>query len=223
MRLILVRHGNTFEPGSMPYCIGATEDLPLVEKGRQQAARFGLALKDAGVAPAAWYRGPLTRHKQFSEIAIEKLGDCAVAPVIDERFNELDYGSWAGLTDQQIKDKFGAAVHENWVKHCVYPADAGWKPSLNQLQTEIASFLDDLVREHKDTDTIVAVSSGGRLRFFLEAVSGEFERRSKSGDIKISTGHTCIFDYADGNWVLVCWNAEPAADLLIRRSHANFI
>lgn len=221
MRLILVRHGNTFEPGSVPYCIGAIEDLPLVEKGRQQARQFGLALKDAGVIPSAWYRGPLTRHKQFSEIAIEMSGNNAITPVIDERLNEINYGTWSRLTDQQIKDKFGAQSHEDWVQRNVYPADAGWKPSLERLRAEIASFINNVLSSHNTTDTVVAVTSGGKLRFFLETIPGELERRREHNDIKISTGHMCIFDYADGNWTLSYWNSEPTADLFMRQCLAS--
>lgn len=213
MRLILARHGNTFEPGSVPYCIGATEDLPLVEKGRMQAERFGQALKDAGINPVAWYRGPLIRHKQFTEISLGIL-ETKETSIVDPRLNELDYGSWAGLTDQQIKGKFGAQLHEDWALRSVWPVNADWEPSFEALQTDISSFLGDLAIRYRSIDTVVAVTSGGRLRYFLRAVPGEFERRSQSGDVKISTGHVCIFNYASGAWALSRWNAEPTAESL---------
>ena len=33
MRLILARHGNTFEAGETPVWVGAREDLPLTARG----------------------------------------------------------------------------------------------------------------------------------------------------------------------------------------------
>jgi len=42
MLLILARHGNTFEQGEKTYRVGNAQDLPLVEKGLDQAQAFCL-------------------------------------------------------------------------------------------------------------------------------------------------------------------------------------
>ncbi len=40
-RLVIVRHGNTFEAGEPPRRIGAGTDLPLTESGIDQARALG--------------------------------------------------------------------------------------------------------------------------------------------------------------------------------------
>ena len=47
-KILLARHGNTFGPGDRIVWVGAQEDLPLVEKGEEQARALGNALRGAG-------------------------------------------------------------------------------------------------------------------------------------------------------------------------------
>jgi probable phosphoglycerate mutase len=220
MRIIFARHGNTFTPGETPYIVGANENLPLVESGVAQAIQFGQALKEAGVMPAICFIGPLTRHRQFAEIAMQRLG---VEPTqlnqllrIDRRLNEIDYGTWSGLTEEQIVQKFGTEVQENWTKRGVFPVGAGWKPELDQVTEDALSFLDDLETQYQDMDTVVAISSGGKLRYFLQTVPGEFEKHQASGELKVATGNMCVLDYSNGEWVLTGWNMSPTQIALVR-------
>ena len=49
--LVIARHGNTFESGETPRRVGARTDLPLTEKGRQQAQAIGHYLKEHDLIP----------------------------------------------------------------------------------------------------------------------------------------------------------------------------
>ena len=59
MHVILARHGNTFDPGEQPVWVGARTDLPLVAKGRDQAAEIGAALRASNMIPQRVLAGPL--------------------------------------------------------------------------------------------------------------------------------------------------------------------
>src|ERR1700753_2818491 len=95
-RLILARHGNTFNPEDVPVWVGARSDLPLVAKGLAQAAALAEALRKAEIVPAAMIAGPLQRTRRTAEIVAETLKIPAHAIRIDPRLREIDYGAWEG-------------------------------------------------------------------------------------------------------------------------------
>jgi broad specificity phosphatase PhoE len=131
-------------------------------------------------------------------------------PSVDQRLDELDYGVWSGLTDKEIKARFGVEAYENWTNHGLYPDNANWKPLQAEVKQEVLSFLDDLLTQFKSDETILAVSSGGRLRYFLLAIPDQFEKHQSSKRLKTATGHVSVLNYQDNKWSLSVWNADPA-------------
>src|SRR4051812_27218223 len=93
MDLILSRHGNTFAPGQEAVWTGASNDLPLVEKGWQQADKLAHALMARTISLAAVYCGPLKRTRDYAVRVIEKV-KFPGSEVVDPRLNEIDYGDW---------------------------------------------------------------------------------------------------------------------------------
>lgn len=53
IRLILVRHGNTFDAGQTPTQVGARTDLSLTDQGRNQAHYFARYLASEQIQPQA--------------------------------------------------------------------------------------------------------------------------------------------------------------------------
>jgi len=93
MRLVLVRHGETAGQSSIRY-YGAT-DVPLSDSGRGQMRRVAAAL--AGESFAAVYSSELSRSLEGACIVSR---GAAVVPVAG--FNEIDFGTWEGLTEDEI-------------------------------------------------------------------------------------------------------------------------
>jgi broad specificity phosphatase PhoE len=93
MRLVLVRHGETAGQSSIRY-YGAT-DVPLSDSGRAQMRRAAAAL--AGERFAAVYSSELSRSLEGARLVSR---DAAVVPVAG--FNEIDFGAWEGLTEEEI-------------------------------------------------------------------------------------------------------------------------
>ena len=211
MNLILSRHGNTFTPGETAVWTGSTNDLPLVEKGLEQAEAFAKALKAQGVRPAAVYCGPLKRTRAYAGLVVERLG-LAVPPVVDERLQELDYGEWTGLTNDMVKERFGEAALKAWDERCEWPPKdkGGWGGSPEETEAEAREFVAELQEQYGASDTVVAVTSNGRLRYFLALADGELERRVKEGTFKVKTGAVGKLVFADGRAAVAYWNADPA-------------
>ena len=207
MRLILLRHGNTFEDGQTAVWLGAKDDLPLTAKGHEQAKQVGLALNSQKVN--AIYAGPLTRTKQTAEIVALGVGYDAPI-VIDQRLIELDYGKWSGLSDQEVKSKFGHAEIEAWSSHGIWPSQAGFSPSEAAVKQDVKHLAAELQNRHQSTDLVLVVSSNGKLRYFLSLIPNEFENRLSTGKFKLGTGKAGIIDLVGSSAKLLGWNLNPA-------------
>ena len=69
--LIIARHGNTFGPDDTPTRVGARTDIPLVEKGREQAKAIGKYLREQEMIPDVVYASKLKRAIETAEIAVQ--------------------------------------------------------------------------------------------------------------------------------------------------------
>jgi broad specificity phosphatase PhoE len=208
MRLILARHGNTFQPGEQAVWVGRKEDLPLVPEGEAQARLLANALKAAGIRPAAVYCGPLLRTRSFASMIVEDLRLHSVA-IEDERLAEIDYGAWGGLTNEQIVQRYGADPLLAWQNESRWPAGAGWQPGENAVIERINSLITHMLDRHAAGESILVVSSNGILRYFLKLMPGMFEQQLRASALKVATGHICLLSYERGQFRLGYWNQDP--------------
>lgn len=203
-KILLARHGNTFGPGDKVVWVGAREDLPLVEKGEQQAAALGEALRDAGLTPAHIVCGPLKRTRRAAEIVSELTGfDGDV--LIDERLREIDYGSWGGKSCDEIIAEFGAEAREEWDLHHRRPAGADWSPSEDTLRSNALASM--AAAAELDGLTVV-ITSNGILRYMYNALTGP------DADVKVKTGNLCAVEISGNSGTRLFWNEKPSADRL---------
>ncbi|MBX9771852.1 MAG: histidine phosphatase family protein [Candidatus Obscuribacterales bacterium] len=207
MRLILARHGNTFNPEDKVVWAGATNDLPLVKKGLEQANAAAAYLIAEKITPQAIYCSPLIRTKKFAEILVERLG-LNYQPTIDKRLMEIDYGQWTGLSDQEIIDQFGVDQLKKWTEFSQWPEQGSWGNSEQSVTSDVQSFAKEMQTKHAN-DTIIAVSSNGRLRYFLTLITDEFEKRRQMKKVKVGTGRLCELISTNGKFQLNYWDRNP--------------
>ena len=91
MRVLLARHGQT--DWNAAGRIQGTSDIPLNERGREQARRLALSEELAGVETI--YSSPLRRAMETAEIAAAALG---VEVIPANELRELAFGCWEGLS-----------------------------------------------------------------------------------------------------------------------------
>ena len=205
MRLILARHGNTFEAGETPVWVGAREDYPLTAKGEDQSRAIGAALSDAGILPARIIAGPLKRTREGAALAARACGfDGAVE--IDERLKEIDYGVWGGRSDTDIADDWGAGAIEAWRERSVVPEGAGWTPDPQTIEAHAKAVLGAVA--HNPGGDVLLISSNGILRYFHRLIAGA---AASPEEAKVKTGHMGAARLAGGNWALDFWNLPPEA------------
>lgn len=209
-RLLIARHGNTFAPGDTVVTVGSRNDLPLVDKGMAQAVALGEALARTNRRPTVVFAGPLQRQYRFAEIVLQTLQlDLPVRQ--DARLNEIDFGDWTGLSDQQIQDRFGAEEFAAWHQRSEFPGGDRWGESEAQVIARVADFCRDLPRHLPNPkDCALVVSSNGALRYFLRLVPGLFDQRNGQAAVRMKTGHVSEFVQDEAGWRLNLWDQNPA-------------
>jgi probable phosphoglycerate mutase len=159
-----VRHGQT-DWNARELMVGLT-DVPLNDKGRQQAAAAGTLLGwlDKRVGELDFVAGPLLRTRQTMEILRTTLGLDAAAYRQDERLKELDFGKWEGLNWPDIQKADPANYALRQADPWGFPMPGG--ESYAEVGERVRDFLATI-----RNDTVI-VSHGGVCRTVLALAAG---------------------------------------------------
>ena len=102
--LYMLRHGET--AWNTERRMQGTKDSALTERGRQQALAMGRTLKAElarAPGPTLFFRSPLGRVRETSEIIGRALGLDPAEWRDDARLAELSYGQWEGFSWKEIE------------------------------------------------------------------------------------------------------------------------
>jgi broad specificity phosphatase PhoE len=154
MLLYLARHAQT--PSSAVDSFNGRSELPLTERGREQARRLGERL--AGVQFAAVYRSPLGRTAETAALIAPRI-PAEVLPGL----TEIDYGRWEGLSPEQAR-ALDPARYDAWVRDPVDTAPPGGETA-GQVAERALKALEDIRSRHERSDErVLAVSHKATLR-----------------------------------------------------------
>lgn len=107
--LVLVRHGQSIWNAEDRFT--GWVDVPLTERGEEEARKAGRLLKDYEFQVA--YTSALTRAQKTLDIMLEEMN--ARVPIIrDAALNERMYGDLQGLNKEAMRKKFGAEQVHIW-------------------------------------------------------------------------------------------------------------
>ncbi|WP_321341173.1 histidine phosphatase family protein [uncultured Cohaesibacter sp.] len=198
MKLILVRHGNTFAKDDKVVWVGARSDLPLVEKGKEQAQAVGMALKESGIKADALYCGPLKRTVQTAEIALKIAGCDGVKMRVSDALREIDYGLWEARSNDDIRAEFGDNDIDGWQQKSIWPDGYEWSPDPEIILSSWNAMVAEIAETFGEDATAIIVTSNGILRI----VAPQFG--IAANEAKVSTGSLCLVE--DG--VVKIWNTK---------------
>ncbi len=210
-KILIARHGNTFDKGQTPTRVGANTDLPLVEQHRGRS--IGNYLRNHELIPDAVYAAPLKRTMRTAELAIEGL-NADLTPIAAENFKEIDYGPDENMTEDAVMLRLGngdidkgRAVIDAWNTQAIVPN--GWEVNPEQIIENWQSFAHE-VESRYFNGTVLLISSNGIMRF-APCLTGNFKRFAERFEIKVSTGGMCIFEKSkdDPHWRCTAWNLKP--------------
>lgn len=158
MKFYLTRHGET-DWNKIHRTQGRT-DLPLNDKGRQQAQRLAQRMKDKGLSCV--YTSPMSRAADTARAISEA---CGVKLVIDERLTERDFGPLEGETFPDLLKKYPKEM-DVWINDPYNHMQPGVEP-IPQIVERIVSFLDDVKKNHAKHEDIMVVTHGTVAGLFL--------------------------------------------------------
>ncbi len=215
MKLLLVRHGNTFEAGETPVRVGAKEDLALTAAGEVQARALADQMTATGLLPDAYVTGPLQRTRRHCELIAEALN--GGPPVVDDRLTEIDYGPWGGLSDAEISIRFGpgaTAELDAWNRESRWPRDTvTWRPDPETISKGIRALTMELERRLAPDGIALICSSNGVLRYALEMTDPGLAGHLKEGRAKMATGAASLLEVRDGRATVLFWNTKAGKPL----------
>lgn len=224
-KLIVVRHGNTFNSGDVICRVGSVTDIPLTETGMCQAVAVGKLLLEQGISVDAIFHAPLLRTSQSAVGIAASFPDAGLNEA--SFLTELDYGDDDGKPEDEVVLRLGIvenpqniangttldelravgkAALKKWDSEAILPR--GWDflaGRAEQLEEDWKSFARKLVEEYPGK-TIVAVTSNGIARFSKAILPAG---AVPEGSLKLATGAFGIYEYADGCWCSTQWNVRP--------------
>ena len=157
MNIYLIRHGRQ----NSTLC---NVDVPLSKEGREQADLLGKRLESYHID--AVYSSQLIRARETADIINSHLNK---KRVIDERWQEANFGGMTGLTNEQLKEKYGDFLEKRalMVEDIPYP-DGG--ENCQMIFERSFKALQDLVKE--PYENVCVVTHGGVLRAMVTGLMG---------------------------------------------------
>ncbi len=224
-RMIVVRHGNTFNSGDVILRVGSATDIPLTEKGIAQGEAVGKTLLARGYSVDQIFYAPLQRTRRSAE-GIK--GYFPAAASAEAAFlTELDYGHDDGKPEDDVVLRLGIAEScgkltpdvtleelreagkaalKKWDSEAVLPA--GWSflaARVAELENNWRDFA-AVVAEKFAGKTVVAVTSNGIARFSKVILPPD---AGLDGSLKLATGAFGVYEYENGIWKCADWNVRP--------------
>lgn len=156
-KLFLVRHGES-EWNKLKKVQGQ-KDVPLTEKGIEQAKLIGKRLINEGIEKI--YTSDLKRAYDTARI-IGKMLNIKVIP--SKELREINFGIWEGLTNDIIKSKF-SKEHELWLKNPEMLKVEGAE-SILDLQLRAMNEINKIISD-ENIDNVLIVSHSATLKTII--------------------------------------------------------
>ena len=223
--LILLRHGESV--WNQENLFTGWTDVPLSDRGRQEAADAGRLMKDAGLRPSVVHESLLMRAIQTTQLALAQM-DLGWIPVKRSwRLNERHYGALQGLNKKETAEKYGDAQVKVWRRsYDVRPPDlepsdkrhpshdtryASLPPELlpaSECLTDVVDRLlpywyDAIVPDLLAHDCVLVSAHGNSLRALVKHLDGVGEQEIV--ELNIPTGVPRVYDL-DSEFRPKSWN-----------------
>jgi 2,3-bisphosphoglycerate-dependent phosphoglycerate mutase len=165
-KLVLVRHGQSL--WNLEDRFTGWVDVPLTEKGREEARRGGERLRDIRFDVA--YTSALSRAQETLAIILDVLGQ--KPPVIrDQALNERHYGDLQGLNKKKTAEKYGADQVKIWRRSYDVPPPNG-EALKNTAERTLPFFERSILGDLTIGKSVLVVAHGNSNRSIVMKLDG---------------------------------------------------
>lgn len=197
-KLCLIRHGET--TWNAERRLQGHTDIPLNNKGIQQARQMAQAIKNTKLSFDALYTSDLKRAADTANAIVELFG---VEARVDSALRERHFGALQGLTIQEAPLLQPTIWQAHIARDLEHELDGG--ESIHQFALRVQTVLDKIQEQHTG-QTILLVSHGGTLDMVYRIASKQ----------ALSTERVASVPNASLNWIThqegEGWSVERWAD-----------
>lgn len=215
--LVLLRHGESTYNAAARFT--GLLDVPLTDRGREQARDAAQLLIRHGIMPDVVYTSVLTRARDTARLVTATLGRSHLRAHPVWQLNERNYGALTGLARSQVFDVYGPDLFIRWRRTLTgEPPPMGWallqrvrqQPALHALPREAVTAtesLDDVRRRvavfsrtrlHDDLQqgaTVLVIAHGNSLRALCMILDDLTDAEVIA--LNIPTGHPLLYQFDD--------------------------
>jgi 2,3-bisphosphoglycerate-dependent phosphoglycerate mutase len=191
--LILLRHGES--QWNLENRFTGWVDVPLTEKGREEARRAGEKIRSIHLDKA--YTSVLQRAIDTLEIVLEVIGRPPLPVTYDQALNERHYGDLQGLNKAETAEKYGAQQVHTWRRSYDIAPPGG--ESLKDTAARTLPYFEAHILPDVCAGKNVLVSAHGNS---LRSIVMHLDRLTKEQvlELNIGTGVPIIYEIgADGH------------------------
>jgi len=229
--LILLRHGES--TWNLENLFTGWTDVPLSERGVNEAMEAGRLMKEAGLRPAVVHESLLLRAIQTTQLALAEMEMSWVPVKRTWRLNERHYGALQGLNKRQTAEKYGEDKVKLWRRSYdvrppdLVPADArhpshdlryaGLPPELlpsaeclkDVVERMLPYWYDAVVPDLLAQPCVLVSAHGNSLRALVKHLDGLSE--AEVVELNIPTGVPRVYEL-DGDFKPRSWRylGDPA-------------
>ena len=185
-KLVLVRHGQSL--WNLEDRFTGWVDVPLTDKGREEARRAGEKLRDIRFDVA--YTSVLSRAQETLEIILEVLAQ--QPPVIrDQALNERHYGDLQGLNKKKTAERYGADQVKLWRRSYDTPPPNG-EALKNTAERTLPFFDRAILGDLQLGKNVLVVAHGNSNR----SIVMKLDQLSKQQviELELGTGVPLVYD-----------------------------
>jgi broad specificity phosphatase PhoE len=166
-------------------------DSPLTDRGLEQAHRMGTTLRDllGDSTASAIASSPLGRTRRTAEIICEVLGIPSSQIETDARLAEINLGSWAGLTRDEVAARWPRALADSGRYDWYFRSPDG--ETLEAISSRVRQWLS----EAAGRDRMIVVSHGVTSRI----LRGLYGGIAKAAALELEVSRDVVFRLHDGS------------------------
>ena len=204
-RVIVVRHGRT--SWNAEGRVQGISDIDLSDAGRSHAQASAAALLN--YSPTQIYSSDLRRSIETARPIADATG---IAIEVDKRLRERCFGSWEGLTHNEIAARF-PHDHKRWRSRL--PLEDPSIESWESVRMRVDDFANDLINKLSD-DSALVVCHSASARHLIASILGWNQNvvATLGGLGNVNWAVLCQAEI--GGWRLHGYNLGIDADLIVR-------
>ncbi len=187
--LVLIRHGQS--QWNLENRFTGWVDVPLTERGREEAHRAGRKLREAGIRFSFAFTSELVRAQETLSIVLAEIGAVDLPVERDQALNERHYGDLQGLDKAETAKKFGDEQVHIW-RRSYDIAPPGGESLKDTAARTLPSFAARIAPQLQAGHNVIVAAHGNSLR----SIVMDLERltREQVLELNIATGVPLVYE-----------------------------